>query len=262
MTSTAHDAPNWSLKEEIKVYWSKRAATFDEQFGHCILPGPEHDAWAAELRERLGEQPLEVLELASGTGEVTKVLLSLGHRVTGIDFSEAMLERSRAKHRLNPNARFRLGDAESTKEPDQTYDAVVCRHLVWTLTEPESALRDWARVLKPGGVLVVFDGDFVNQPWQGRLAKRGMTWLERRSKAAPHRDPSLNAEHASILDRLYFREGLSFETLRYMAQQAGFTALERGSYRGIARAQRRIAGPQDWLRTWLHQRFILSAIRA
>jgi len=138
---------------------------------------------------------------------------------------------------------------------------VVCRHLVWTLTDPESALRDWARVLKPGGVLVVFDGDFVNQPWQGRLAKRGMTLLGRWSKATPHRDPSLNAEHASILDQLYFREGLAFETLRDMVQNAGFTAINRGSYRAIARAQRRIAGPQDWLRTWLHRRFILSAIR-
>ena len=145
MNMTTDTAANWSLKEEIKTYWSKRALTFDDQFGHRILPGPEHDAWAAALRSRLGDAPLDVLELASGTGEVTKVLLSLGHRVTGVDFSETMVERSRQKHRGHPNARFLLGDAEHTMEPDGSYDAVVCRHLVWTLTDPGAALRDWAQ---------------------------------------------------------------------------------------------------------------------
>lgn len=259
MTSLTQPSPNWSLKEEIKTYWSKRAATFDDSFGHRILPGPEHDAWAQVLEQRLGPEPAEVLELASGTGEVTKVMLSLGHRVTGIDFSEAMLERSRAKHRGNARARFLLGDAENTMEPDGAYDAVVCRHLVWTLTDPQAALNDWARVLKTGGCLVVFDGDFVNQPWKGRLARRAMTLLERRAGAPPHRDPSLTAEHESILRRLPFREGLAYERLRTMAAQAGFIGIERGSYRPIARAQRRIAGPHDWLRTWLHDRFILAA---
>jgi ubiquinone/menaquinone biosynthesis C-methylase UbiE len=259
MTSTIQPAPNWSLKEEIQAYWSRRAATFDDAFGHRILPGPEHDAWAAVLRERLGPQPIDVLELASGTGEVTKVLLSLGHRVTGIDFSEAMVERSRTKHRGHPRARFVLGDAENTMEPDARYDAVVCRHLVWTLTDPKAALRDWVRLLKPGGRLVIFDGDFVNLPWQGRLAKQAMTVLERWTIVSSHRDSSLTAEHNAILSRLPFREGLTFETLNRLAEEAGFTDITRGSYHPIARAQRRIASPHDWLRTWLHTRFILTA---
>ena len=242
MTSTIQPAPNWSLKEEIKAYWSKRAATFDDAFGHRILPGLEHDAWAAVLRERLGPQPVDVLELASGTGEVTKVLLSLGHRVTGIDFSEAMVERSRTKHRGHPRARFVLGDAENTMEPDARYEAVVCRHLVWTLTNPEAALRDWHRVLRPGGRLLIFDGDFVNQPWQGRLAKRAMTLLEKFTGPDLHRDPSLAQQHTAILEQLPFRDGLTFERLQGIAEEAGFRNVTRGSYRRIQRAQRRIAG--------------------
>jgi ubiquinone/menaquinone biosynthesis C-methylase UbiE len=261
MTSMTHPTSNWSLKEQIKAYWSRRAATFDDSFGHRILPGPEHDAWVAVLRDLLGREPLDVLELASGTGEVTKILLSLGHHVTGIDFSEAMVERSRMKHRNHPRARFVLGDAENTMEPDGAYGAVVCRHLVWTLIDPEAALRDWARSLKPGGRLVVFDGDFVNLSWSGRLAKRAMTALERRAGGDPQRDPALAAEHSEILARLPFKDGLTFETLRGLAIRAGFSDVTHGSYRPIARAQRRIAGPHDWLRTWVHERFILSARR-
>ena len=262
MNATADASANWSLKEEIRSYWSQRSSTFDKSFGHRILPGPEHEAWAATIREHLGEAPLDVLELASGTGEVTKVLVSLGHDVTGIDFSEAMVERSRTKHRGEPRARFLVADAERTMQPDARYDAVVCRHLVWTLTEPVSALRDWARILKPGGRLLVFDGDFVNLPLRGRLARRAMTWLEPAIGASRHQDPELAAHHAAILRQLPFSGGLDFELLRGLAAEAGFTDIRRGSYARIARAQRRIAGPSDWLRTFLYDRFALSARRA
>jgi ubiquinone/menaquinone biosynthesis C-methylase UbiE len=262
MTSALQPTPNWALKEDIRSYWSERAATFDEAFGHRILPGPEHDAWCSVIRARFGPAPLNVLELASGTGEVTKVLLSLGHRVTGIDFSEAMIARSRAKHRHHPRATFILGDAENTMEADEAYDAVVCRHLVWTLTDPAAALRDWYRVLKPGGQLLVFDGDFVNLPWQGRLARKAMVLLERWSGPDKHRDPRLAAEHARIMRHLPYAEGLTFDSLRDLATEVGFTRIERGSYTPIARAQRRAADTaQDWARTWLYDRFILCACK-
>jgi SAM-dependent methyltransferase len=143
----------------------------------------------AVLRRHLGPEPLQVLELASGTGEVTRVLRALGHRVTGLDFSEAMIARARAKHRGDGAARFVLADAENTMEPDGAYDAVVCRHLVWTLTDPQAALHDWFRTLRPDGRLVVFDGNFVTPSWSGRVAKRALAWLEARG-AAPHRAPA------------------------------------------------------------------------
>ncbi len=169
-----------------------------------------------------------------------------------------MIARARAKHRGDARARFVLADAENTMEPDGTYDAVVCRHLVWTLTDPEAALRDWSRVLRPGGRLVVFDGNFVRPPWQGRLAKRALTWLEVRG--APRRcDPSLAEAHASILRRLPFRNGLEFSTLRPLAEKAGFEDVTSASYHPIASAQRRIASAPEWLRTWLYRRFILTA---
>ena len=215
----------------------------------------------AVLRQHLGPEPLHVLELASGTGEVTRVLRALGHQVMGLDFSEAMIARARAKHQGDYNARFVLADAENSMEPDGAYDAVVCRHLVWTLTDPEAALRDWFRILKPGGRLVVFDGNFVTPPWSGRVARRPLAWLEALG-AAPRRDPALMQEHASILSCLPFRDGLDFETLRPLAETAGFRDLACANYRPILQAQRRIASPPDWLRTWLHRRFILVARKA
>ena len=147
------DAPsrgNFDLKEEIRAYWGERSKTYDLSAGHRIAEGAEAAAWAEEFRQRLGDAPLNVLELGCGTGEITGVLHGLGHHVTALDFSEAMLARARSKHAGKPRLHFVLADAGNTMEPDGHFDAVVCRNLVWTLTEPMAAFGEWRRVLKPG----------------------------------------------------------------------------------------------------------------
>ena len=46
--------------------------------------------------------------------------------------------------------------------------SIVNRHLVWTLVDPKAAFAEWLRVLKPGGTLLIIDGDFVNSNrWSG-----------------------------------------------------------------------------------------------
>lgn len=107
------DGRNFNLKEEIREYWSKRSQTFDLAFGHRIPAGPEADAWQRPIRELLGEEPKRVLELACGTGEVTRLIHDLGHEVTALDFSEAMLSVARAKHAGKSGLRFLLADAET-----------------------------------------------------------------------------------------------------------------------------------------------------
>ena len=153
---------NFSLKDEIRDYWSNRAETFDLSCAHKIRTEAELSAWVSLFRwhGRLAAGS-RVLELASGTGEITRVLARIGCDIDAIDLSEAMIERARLKH---PGAavRFHLGDAENTMMADNAYDAVVCRHLVWTLVDPIAAFADWWRVLKPGGRLVIVDGDWVS----------------------------------------------------------------------------------------------------
>ncbi|MFB2551970.1 class I SAM-dependent methyltransferase [Ensifer soli] len=247
---------NYDLKEDIRDYWSRRAATFDLAFGHRIPRGPEHDAWAAAIGAVLGPPPQTVLELACGTGEITDVLLSLGHAVTALDFSEAMLATARAKHR--DRVRFRLADAERTMEPDAAYDAVVCRHLVWTLTAPEAAFADWFRLLKPGGVLLVFDGDWARPTPLGRLAATAISLVERVIGHDPHYDGAMGERHGAIMRRLPFGAGLTVERLVPMLDAAGFEGFEERSHVPIAAAQRKGADLRNRLRTRLYRRFVLS----
>ena len=128
---------NHSLKDDIRAYWSKRAETFDNSTGHRIEDSAEAPAWQALFTQALG--PLagkRVLDLACGTGEISRMILALGADVTGVDFAEPMLERAQRKHK---GAAFRghLADVENLSlEADSAYDAVITRHLVWTLTDP------------------------------------------------------------------------------------------------------------------------------
>lgn len=255
--------PNHSLKEDIRQYWSDRAKTFDLAFGHRIPPGPEFDAWRGAMVAHLGDHPLQILELACGTGEVTQVLLSLGHQVTALDFSEAMLRVAKEKHAdKSGRVRFLLADAENTMLPEQTFDAIVCRHLVWTLTDPLAALKEWHRLLKPGGQLLVFDGDWAQPKPAGRIATQLIRLLDRIQGADPFYDGAMSDRHASIMSALPFGDGLRAETLVPLLGEAGFGDCRITSHAPIARAQRRTATLRNKLRTFVYRRFVLSTTRA
>ena len=150
----AMEGSNFSLRDEIKAYWSARAATFDEQPGHEIFSEEERAAWQHLLTRHLGAgEGRKALDLASGTGVVSHLLDGIGFDVTGMDWAEPMLSLARAKAKRNARPiRFVMGDAENTMEPDESYDVITNRHLVWTLVDPKAAFAEWHRVLKPGGL--------------------------------------------------------------------------------------------------------------
>ncbi|MDR6759150.1 ubiquinone/menaquinone biosynthesis C-methylase UbiE [Mycoplana sp. BE70] len=255
------DGSNFDLKEEIRDYWSKRSETFDLAFGHRIAPGPEAKAWQQPIRSVLGDEPLRVLELACGTGEVTRLIHELGHDVTALDFSEAMLAVARRKHAGKSRLRFVLADAENTMEPKETYDAIVCRHLVWTLTRPEQAIQEWFRVLRPGGHLLVFDGDWAVPKPAGRVASLAIELIDRLVGADRNYDGALSDRHGRIMKALPFGQGLQPDMLVPILAAAGFANIELQSHAPIARAQRRNANFRNKLRTVVYRRFILSCVR-
>ena len=80
------------------------------------------------------------------------MLSELGHDVTGVDFSDEMLGAARRNAKTyGLDVDFKKGDAESLPFENSTFDAVVNRYVLWTVPGPERALKEWTRVLKPGG---------------------------------------------------------------------------------------------------------------
>lgn len=255
------DGGNFDLKEEIRDYWSKRSETFDLAFGHKISAGPEAEAWQKPIRELIGAEPKRVLELACGTGEVTRLIHDLGHDVTALDFSEAMLSVARAKHAGKTRLRFIMADAENTMEPDASYDAIICRHLVWTLTQPEQTFHEWFRLLRPGGRLLFFDGDWATPKRTGRIANLFISLIDRLIGADRNYDGALSSRHATIMKALPFGHGLRPQMLTPLLTAAGFSGIELHSHDPIAKAQRKSANLRNMLRTFVYRRFILTCKR-
>lgn len=258
---------NHDLRDEIKAYWSARAETFDSQPGHEIFSDEERAAWHSLLRRHLGDgDGREALDLACGTAVVSHLLDDLGFRVTGMDWAEPMLERARAKAKARGRAiRFLMGDAENTMELDGSYDVITNRHLVWTLVDPLSAFREWHRLLRPGGRLLIVDGDFVNPGVVARLAKTVSRWLsaaglgERLVRNGPT-GAAMAETHQSILSRVYFSSGARAEAVVDLLRQAGFEKIVvDADMRAIHRTQKKNFGFLKGLERATQHRYAICA---
>ena len=162
---------NYSIRDEIRDFWSERAATFDQSVGHEIFSEAERQGWHGLIRKHLGAgQGRAALDLASGTGVISHLMHDMGFVVTGADWSEAMLEQARAKAIQRGAAiRFIMRDAENTGAPRASYDVITNRHLVWTLVDAPAAFQEWFDLLRPGGKLLIVDGNMGRKSWVTRL---------------------------------------------------------------------------------------------
>ena len=125
------------------------AATYDEAANPALhLEGPYMAALLAGL------EPGRALDAACGTGRQTAVLATLGHDVVGIDASPAMLEKARARV---SHADFRIGELAALGLDAGSVDLAVCSLALTHLDDPAPAIAELARVVRPGGHIVLSD---------------------------------------------------------------------------------------------------------
>lgn len=109
------------------------------------------------------------LDAACGTGRHTGYLRELGHHVIGVDASPDML--ARARERL-PDIDFHQADLHRLPLPDDAVDTVVCALALAHLPELAPVLAEFARVLRPGGHLVISDAHLLVSYLRPTLARR------------------------------------------------------------------------------------------
>jgi SAM-dependent methyltransferase len=144
------------ISAEIRQYWDEDAATYDNSPSHAPQRPQERAAWSATLRRLLPDPPATVLDAGAGTGFLSLLLAEQGYRVTAMDLSAGMLEVLRAKADQR-GLEVRTVQADAADPPGGGFDAVVERHLVWTLRDPGAALAAW-RTAAPAGRLVLIEG--------------------------------------------------------------------------------------------------------
>jgi ubiquinone/menaquinone biosynthesis C-methylase UbiE len=141
--------------------------------------------------------------------------------VTGVDFAPAMSAQARHKAAAHgATVRFEEADAEQLPSAPRRFDLVISRHLLWTLPHPEAAIDEWIRLLRPGGRLVVVDGQFDT----GGLARSPS--IARRSE-----------EYAAIGDQLPFLGGRPREEIETLVKAHGLVRVTGDSLLDLVAAQ-------------------------
>lgn len=146
------------IQENINRYWTRRADSYDAHHVEQIGRPDIRTGWTNVWRRALPAPPARVLDVGTGTGHVSLLLAELGYDVVGIDLSEGMLGKAREKAAALPNPPdLRIGDAVAPDFAAGSFDVVASRYVLWTLRTPETALRNWRRLLRPGGLLAAVD---------------------------------------------------------------------------------------------------------
>ena len=156
--------------EGVRTMFDRIAPVYDAM-NHVMTAGLDR-RWrrvAAEAVVRSGDR---VLDACCGTGDFALADARAGGRVTGLDFSERMLERARAK---SSAVEWVQGDALALPFEDGSFDAATVGFGVRNLESLEGGLAELRRVLRPGGRLGVLE---ITQP-RGALAPFFRLWFER-----------------------------------------------------------------------------------
>jgi ArsR family transcriptional regulator len=130
-----------------------------------LSPGRSWAAWARALGHLL--PPLDVADIGCGDGYLTLEAAAWARRVTGIDRSEDVLERAKAlaTRRRVTNVEWKKGDLERLPLRDASVDVALLSQALRYASDPERAVVEAARVLRPGGRLVVLDLKEHDQEW-------------------------------------------------------------------------------------------------
>jgi SAM-dependent methyltransferase len=146
------------LTGKVRDWWDADATTYDHSSDHgwAVATPTLRAAWNAALHRLLPGGASRVLDVGAGTGFLSLAAARFGHRVTALDLSGGMLERL-AEHAAREGLEVEVVQAGAEEPPPGPFDAVIERHLLWTLPDPGAALAAW-RGVAPQGRLVLFEG--------------------------------------------------------------------------------------------------------
>ena len=233
-----------TILSENKSYWTGRAASYSE-VNQLELATEQRRKWSDCLHAEIARQfPnsasefLRVLEVGTGPGFFAILLRELGYDVTAIDLTPAMLtEAKKNAGELVGKIRWMEMNAEALDFADASFDVVVSRNLTWNLPHPDKAYAEWARVLKPGGLLLNFDAN-----WYAYL-------FDDEAQAAYDRD-RVNSAEQGVWDQ---NVGENFDVMEDIARRVPLSNIRRPKWdlallRGLGlRAE---ANEQIWQRVW------------
>lgn len=203
----------------VQDYWDQRSEGFSDAISEEI---DSHfgEEWTERFKKALGEEPLDVLDDGAGPGFFSMILAKLGHRVTAIDYSDGMLEQLKKNFeaRSLKAAAVHQMDAQALTFADESFDAVVQRNVLWNLDHPEKAYDEIARVLRPGGIFILSDGNHYlaahDEEYAAEREKARALWeakkKEQKAQPGDHGAHNVGNVDFSIIEKIAVEQPLSY----------------------------------------------------
>ncbi|HEY7933009.1 MAG TPA: bifunctional demethylmenaquinone methyltransferase/2-methoxy-6-polyprenyl-1,4-benzoquinol methylase UbiE [Solirubrobacteraceae bacterium] len=174
---TASATPGSPEADQVRAMFDRIAGVYD--LLNSAMTAGLHHRWRERAADLAHIAPgARVLDVASGTGDLAIELarrVAPDGRVIGSDFSEAMLERARAKNRFGDRLRFEWADALALPYPDASFDAATVGFGIRNFADLAGGLSEMTRVVKPGGRVVVLE---FTTPHGGPLALFYRVWFD------------------------------------------------------------------------------------
>ena len=156
--------------ESVRTMFDRIAPVYDVM--NRVMTAGLDQRWRRETARAVVRPGDRVLDAACGTGDLALAAAKAGGKVTGVDFSEAMLARARRKA---PELDWVRGDLLALPFADETFDAATVGFGVRNVADLGAALEELRRVLRPGGRLAILE---ITRP-RGPLRVFYSLWFDR-----------------------------------------------------------------------------------
>ncbi|EHQ91061.1 class I SAM-dependent methyltransferase [Desulfosporosinus youngiae] len=208
------------LQQTIENYWTGSAEGYSGLIKN-ELSSFRKDAWRNKILANAPRQEcLEILDIGTGPGFFPIILGEAGHRLTAVDCTEKMLAEARNNAAVaGVKAGFYQMDSHSLDFPDNSFDLIVNRNVTWTLYDPSAAYREWQRVLRVGGKLLIFDANWGRYCFDEEIRQQNdkNAALYRKKYGEP---PKTNKADEEYIDQMFLSSRLrpdwDIEALRQM----------------------------------------------
>lgn len=134
------------------MFWDRVAPLYDA-FENTVNRA-SYKGTALAVAQMIGPGD-EVLECACGTGAISAAIAPACARLVATDYSDGMLAQARKKLAKRSNVTVEQADITALPYADDSFDVTVAGNVIHLLPDPEQALRELARVVRPGGTIIL-----------------------------------------------------------------------------------------------------------